>query len=292
MPARKKSRRTEVESAERIFNDLTLKRDEQNLKATELREERDAVHGKKREIIERMTVLKTERDTLNVEMKRHKERRNEFQAKGRSLIERKKAVTGRMDRGLGSSIEGLRLDINELETRHQTQPSTIEEERDLLDRIRLKETELKELMTRTGEQEDLTLEADGIDGMIDEAFKKADEEHKEVVKYHDEAEKVHKQIVVFIEEINHLSAEGDKKHHGMLEARALADKYHQKAISMRDKLMTTRREARKERAQEKEELDELNKAVKERFGSEEAKKEAEDEILKILQSKGKVDLKR
>jgi uncharacterized coiled-coil DUF342 family protein len=292
VPARKKTRRSEFESAERIFNDLTVKRDEQNLKATELREERDAVHGKKREIIERMTILKAERDTLNAEMKRHKERRNEFQAKGRSLIERKKAVSGRMDRGLGSSIEGLRLDINELELLHQTQPSTIEEERDLLDRVRKKEAQLKELLSRTGEQEDLTLEADGIDGMIDEAFKKADEEHEEVVKYHDEAEKVHMQIVAFIEEVNHLSAEGDKKHKGMLEARAMADKYHQKAASMRDKLMTTRREAREEHDRERGELDELNKAVKERFGSEEALKEAEDEILKILMQKGKVDLKR
>jgi uncharacterized coiled-coil DUF342 family protein len=292
VPARKKTRRSEVESAERIFNDLTLKRDEQNLKATELREERDAVHEKKREIIEKMTVLKAERDSLNAQMRRHKERRNEFQAKGKTLIERKKAVTGRMDRGLGTSIEGLRLDIHELELRHQTQPTTIEEERDILERIRHKEAELKELMSRTGEQEDLTLEADGIDAMIDEAFKKADEEHKEVVRFHDEADKVHKQIVAFIEEINHLSTEGNKKHEAMLEARAMADKYHQKAVSMRDRLMATRREAREERAREREELEELNKAVKERFGSEEAQKEAEDEILKILQSKGKVDLKR
>jgi uncharacterized coiled-coil DUF342 family protein len=292
VPAYKKTRRSESESAERIYNDLIEKRDDQNRKATELRDERDIVHQQKRELIEQMTTLKAERDALNDEMRKHKERRNEYQNKGRTLIERKKAVSRRMDKGHGSSIEGLKLDINELEIQHQTNPSTIDEERDLLDRIRLKQTELDELQNRTGEQEELTLEADGIDGMIDEAFKKADEEHKEVVRYHDEAEKVHKRVVTLIEEINHLNAEGDKKHHQMLESRAMADKYHEKANAMRGKLMETRREARAERELEQRELAEVNKAVHDRFDSEEAQKEAEDEILSILQKKGKVDLGR
>lgn len=292
MPARKKTRRSETESAERIFNDLTDKRDDQNRNATLLREERDIVHQQKRDLIEQMTTLKAERDALNVEMRKHKERRNEYQNKGRTLIERKKAVSRRVDKGMGTSIEGLKLDIRELEIQHQTNPSTIDQERDLLDRIRFKQAELEELESRTGEQEELTLEADGIDGMIDEAFKKADVEHKEVVRYHDEAEKIHKRVVKLIEEINLLNAEGDRKHHQMLEARAMADKYHEKAIAMRGKLMATRREAREERERQDGELAEINKAVHDRFDSEEAQKEAEDEILSILQKKGKVDLGR
>ncbi len=292
MPAPKKTRRSETESAERIYNDLTDKRDEQNRKASGLREERDAIHAQKRTLIEQMTTLKAERDALNVEMRKHKERRNEYQAKGRALIDRKKAVSRRVDGDLGSSIEGLKLDIGELELRHQTNPSTIEEERDLLDRIRAKQEMLQELESRTPEQEDLTLVAEGIDGMIDEAFKKADEEHKEVVRYHDEAEKVHQRVVTLIEEINHLNVEGDKKHHQMLEARALADRYHQKASTMREKLMSTRREAREERERQAKEVEDINRSVRERFDSEEAQKEAEDEILSILEKKGKVDLSR
>jgi uncharacterized coiled-coil DUF342 family protein len=292
VPAIKKTRRSEQESAERIHSDLINKRDDQNLKANELRDQRDSVHQQKRELIEKMSVLKEERDAFNVEMKQHKERRNEFQSKGRALIDRKKSVSGRMDRDLDSTIESLKLDIQELEIRHQTNPSTIEEERDLLDSIRLKQEELDELQSRTDQQEDLTLEADGIDAMITEAFKKADEEHQEVVRLHDESDKVHQQVVAHIEEINHLAAEGDKKHHQMLEARAQADRFHQKAVAMREKLMTTRRKARAEREQQRAELDDINKAVHERFDSEEAQKEAEDEILSILQKKGRVDLKR
>jgi uncharacterized coiled-coil DUF342 family protein len=292
VPAKRKTRRSEHESAERIFNDLIRKRDEQNVKATELREQRDIVHGQKRELITEMTELKAERDSFNTEMKVHKERRNEYQKKGRTLIDRKKAVARNIDGNLDSTIEMLRLDIRELELKHQTNPSSIEQERDLLEKVRQKQAELKDLESRTGAQEDLTLQAEGIDAMIDEAFRKADEEHQEVVRLHDEAEKVHKRVVAHIEEINHLNAEGDKKHHQMLEARALADRYHEKAMSMREKLMATRREAREEREREKRDLEDMNKAVKDRFESEEAQKEAEDEILKILQQKGKVDLKR
>jgi uncharacterized coiled-coil DUF342 family protein len=292
VPSPRKTRRSEHESAERIFNDLITKRNDQNSKATELREERDVIHEKKRELIGEMNELKAQRDAFNAEMKVHKERRNEFQKKGRTLIDRKKSVTRNIDGNLDNTIEMLRLDIRELELKHQTNPSSIEQERDLLDAMRAKQAELDDLQTRTGDQEDLTLEAEGIDSMIDEAFRKADEEHKEVVRLHDEAEKVHKRVVAHIEEINHLNSEGDKKHHQMLESRAMADRYHEKAMSMREKLMATKREARQERQRQKEELDEINKAVKDRFENEEAQKEAEDEILKILQQKGKVDLKR
>jgi uncharacterized coiled-coil DUF342 family protein len=292
VPAPRKTRRSEHESAERIFNDLISKRNEQNDRATELREERDIVHAKKRELIEEMNVLKAQRDELNAQMKVHKERRNEYQKKGRTLIDRKKSVSRNIDGNLDNTIEMLRLDIHELEIKHQTNPFSIEAERDLLESIRKKQAELDELQTRTGDQEGLTLEAEGIDSMIDEAFRKADEEHKEVVRFHDEAEKVHEKVVVHIEEINHLNAEGDKKHHQMLDARTLADRYHTKAVSMREKLMATKREAREERQRQQAELDDINKAVKDRFENEDAQKEAEDEILKILQTKGKVDLKR
>jgi uncharacterized coiled-coil DUF342 family protein len=162
VPAPRKTRRSEHESAERIFNDLISKRNEQNAKATELREERDVVHAKKRELIEEMNVLKAERDAFNTEMKVHKERRNEFQKKGRTLIDRKKSVTRNIDGDLDNTIEMLRLDIHELELKHQTNPSSIEQERDLLEAIRAKQVELEDLQTRTGGQEELTLEAEGI----------------------------------------------------------------------------------------------------------------------------------
>jgi phosphoserine phosphatase len=289
---KRKTRRTEVDTAERIHGDLINKRDEQNIRATELREGRDIVHEQKRELIERMSALKGERDALVAEMKRHKERRGEFQSKARALLDRKKSVFKGMDRGLPGSVEGLKLEIRELELRHQTNPSSITQERDLLDLIRVKTEALKELEARMGEHEELTLKSEDLESMIDEAFKKADAEHAEVVRLSEEAEAVHQKVVAFIEEINHLSSEGDKKHKAYLEARALADKYHQKAQEMRQKLMATRREAREERARQDKEMDEINKAVKERFDSEEAKKEAEEEILDILKKKGKVSLKR
>jgi uncharacterized coiled-coil DUF342 family protein len=287
-----KSRRPEVDSAERRYQETVAKRDEQNARAQALRSERDTIHQKKRDLIEEMGRLKAERDALVAEMRKHKERRGEFQAKGKALLERKRALTSRVDRRLTSTVETLRLEIRQLEMRHQTQESSIEEERELLDSIRQKTKELKEMESREGEQEDLTLQAGSLDGMIDEAFKKAEEEHQEVLRLNKEAEAVHKQVVEHIEQVNHLVAEGDKKHKDHLEARALADKYHQRSVEMRDKVMALRRAAREERDEERREVDEVNRQVKERFESEDAQRAAEDEILKALREKGRVDIKR
>ncbi len=289
---RPKSRRTEVDSAERRYQETVAKRDEQNVRAIALRSERDTVHQQKRERIEEMNALKAERDALVAEMRRHKDRRSEFQTKAKALIERKRAVSKRVDRKLGGTVETLRFEVRELEMRHQTQESSIEEERELLDEIREKTRELKAMEARAPEQEDLTLQAGSLEGMIDEAFKRAEEEHKEVLRLNAEAEAVHRKVVEHIEQINHLVAEGDRKHREMLEARELADKFHQKGVEMRGKVMELKRAQRQEREQERAEVDEINRQVRERFESEEARKQAEDEILKSLQDKGRVNLKR
>ncbi len=289
---RPKSRRTEVDSAERRYQETVAKRDEQNARAVAARSERDTVHQQKRERIEEMNKLKVERDALVAEMRKHKERRTEFQTKAKALIERKRAVSKRVDRKMPGTVETLRLEVRELEMRHQTQESSIVEERELLDEIRLKTKELKALEAHAPEQEDLTLQAGSLEGMIDEAFKRAEEEHQEVLRLNAEAEAVHKRVVEHIEQINHLVAEGDRKHKEMLEARALADKYHQKGVEMRGKVMELRRAARQELEQERAEVEELNRQVRERFDSEEAQKQAEDDILLALKEKGRVNLRR
>lgn len=288
----KSSRKGEVDSAERRYQETVERRDEQNIRATALKSERDSIHQQRRDLVEAMKALKAERDALVAEMRRHKERRGEFQAKAKALLERKRAFTRRVDRELPGTVESLRVEIAELEMEHQTHPSSIEEEREILDKIRAKTKQLKELQSRAGEQEDLTLQAGSIEGMIDEAFKRAEEEHEEVVRLNEESQKVHEKVVAHIEEVNHLIAEGDKKHKEALEARALADKYHQKAVEMREKVMVLRRAAREERDEERREVEEQNRAVRDRFESEEAKTAAEDEVLKVLKEKGRVSIKR
>jgi len=288
----KSSRKGEVDSAERRYQETVERRDEQNVRATALKSERDSIHQQRRDLVEAMKALKAERDALVAEMRRHKDRRGEFQAKAKALLERKRAFTRRVDRELPGTVESLRVEIAELEMQHQTEPSSIGEEREILDKIRAKTKQLKELQSRAGEQEDLTLQAGSIEGMIDEAFKRAEEEHKEVLRLNEEAQKVHEKVVAHIEEVNHLIAEGDKKHKEALEARALADKYHQKAAEMRDKVMVLRRAAREEHDQERREVEEQNRAVRDRFESEEAKTAAEDEVLKVLKEKGRVSIKR
>jgi len=288
----KSSRKGEVDSAERRYQETIERRDEQNVRAIALKSERDSIHQQRRDLVEAMKALKAERDALVAEMRRHKERRGEFQAKAKALLERKRAFARRVDRELPGTVESLRIEIAELEMQHQTEPSSIEEEREILDKIRAKTKQLKELQSRAGEQEDLTLQAGSLEGMIDEAFKRAEEEHQEVVRLNEEAQKVHEKVVAHIEEVNHLIAEGDKKHKEALEARALADKYHQKAVEMRDKVMVLRRAAREERDQERREVEEQNRAVRDRFESEEAKTAAEDEVLKVLKEKGRVSIKR
>lgn len=120
--------------------------------------------------------------------------------------------------------------------------------------------------------------------------KKADEEHKEVIRLYNESQNYHEKMKTFVNEIAHLINKANKKHKGYLEIREKANKIHVKAMEMRNTVLVYKREIWKKRKEAKQVITDQNikvKKVLEDKGN--LEKHAESALEKLLK-KEKVSL--
>ena len=283
---RKKSK-SELDIAEIKYRSLLDKRDEANAEASVPKDERNTLNAQKRELIDEMQELKKKRDSLVAEMRKHKSKRNELQKRAKELIGLRKGK--KFKTSLPVEIDNMRLEIHKLQMRQETTALSLPKENELIDAVRVKKKDLDELEEVYEEQKKLILEMEGVDDTITEFFKKADEEHEMVVKLSNAAQEIHETIVVQIKEISHLIAESDKKHKEFLKIRERADHYHNRAQEMREKILSERKEKRKEMAEARRVLKDQNLAAHKALFDEEKLDEDAAKALETLLTKGRVE---
>lgn len=287
----KKKIKNEEESAEVRFRGIIEKRNELNAQAREFADIRDTLNQERRDILDDMRALREERKALVDKMRQHKKARNLYQDRAKALIEAKRGKRKDIHPGLDRELEAIRADLKALDIQQQTSALTIEKENELLDRIKDRAKELERLEKVMAQQDAIISEVKDVDMSITELFKMADEEHKKVVVYSNQAQEVHDRITLIIKSVSHLVSESNKNHEAFLKLRERADDYHQKATEMREKLMAMRNIKRDEVRETRQLIKEQNKAVKQALDDDKKRDAAADEALQTLLKKGKVEIK-
>ena len=124
----RRKEKSELEQAEIKLENLIERRNALNSQASVFREERDLLHGQKKDVVDQVRALRDERDRLVGEMRVHRDQRNEFQRKARDLIELKRKVRGQLHGSIAGELERLRRDVKGMEMRQQTSSLKLEEE--------------------------------------------------------------------------------------------------------------------------------------------------------------------
>ncbi len=287
---RKKSK-SELALAEIKFRSLLDKRDAFNDDANVFRDERDSLNRERRELNDKMQTLKEQRDSLVAEMRLHKKERNECQKKGKELIEFRRKKRKEMGGNLGANLERMRTDIENLQNKQETVPMGLKDENLVLEEIKRKKKEIGEFEKLFQEQEKMSTDVKSLDDSINLFFQKADAEHELVVKLSEEAHIIHEKIVGRVKEISHLIAESNKKHEAFSAIREKADYYHNRAMEMREKILSKRKEKREEAKMARDIIRKQNIETREALDSKEKKEKAADDALKTLLEKGKVEMK-
>jgi uncharacterized coiled-coil DUF342 family protein len=282
---------SELRSAEERFRALLNKRDEINATAAATRAERDTLNDRKKELQEQMRDLRDKRDALVAEMRAFKVRRDEFQRKAKELIAFKQSLRGRPLGDLNEEIRNLSREIGKMDTHQQTVPMTIPKERALLDEMRVKMRELERVKEILSEQEKIKKEISSVDQSIDELFKRADQEHAEVVRLSEESQKFHEQATAVMKDVAALKASADKKHADYMKLRQEADAVHEKASEMRGRIIEIRKEKRAAWQEERNAVNEVNLATRKALDDREKKDKAADEALELLLKKGKIQIR-
>ena len=287
----RKKEKSELDTAEIKLESLIQKRDALNEEASVFRQERDLLNKQKRDLVDQMRALRDERNRLVQEMRGHRDRRNELQRKARDLIELKRNVRGQMRSSIGGDLGRLRRDVKNLEMRQQTASLKLDEENALLDDLRGKLRELKDLEALQGEQDRIGKDVKDLDASITDLFKVADQEHASVVKLSNDAKERHEKVVSLLNQIDALVAEADKKHEEFLKIRTRADEFHQKAVEMREKVLTIRTTQRSEIREARNLIRQQNVSVRKALLDEKKLDKAADDALQLLLKKGRVEMK-
>ncbi|MCG2826808.1 MAG: hypothetical protein L6265_09480 [Thermoplasmatales archaeon] len=282
--------KNEVQSAEKKYQALIEERNKLNDEANEIKDERNILNTKKTEMIEQMNEFKDKRNKLMDQMREHKKLRDLYHKKAKELITERRKTRGKIVFSLPEKVLSLRQNMQELEFKQQTVPMSIKKEREIVDRIRKGRNEIKNLEGELKEQEKTEADITSISGSLDDLFKKADEEHKEVIRLYNESQNYHEKMKTFVNEIAHLINKANKKHKGYLEIREKANKIHVKAMEMRNTVLVYKREIWKKRKEAKQVITDQNikvKKVLEDKGN--LEKHAESALEKLLK-KEKVSL--
>ena len=234
-----------LKNAEKKFQSYLQKRNELNDMAKILREERDMLNAKHKEIKENMKITKKDRDEQVAKMRHHKELRNKLQEQAKELIKAKQQKKGEVFKNLPLRVEELNADVQMLEYRQETVPMDPAEERDLVDKIRIKRKEYEKTKKLLDKQQAIQIDITDKDKAIDELFKKADEQHKLVQQYYDGSQKKHEEYMKEVRELSVQISEANKKHEEYIEVKNEAQKNHEKAFEMRSKIMSIRDERKK-----------------------------------------------
>lgn len=282
---------SELEQAEIRLQSLIERRTVLNEEAALLRQERDLLHAKKREISAQLRELKARRSSLIVQARAHREKRDEFQGKAKSLIEIKRKLRPRARTSVAEEVRAARRQVKEMEMRQQTTSLTLSEENKLLDALKAKIVQLKELEVLKAEEDKVAKEVKDIDAEITAFFSQADREHDAARALSDEARALDAELDGLAKTVGTLAREGDGKHEEFLEAKAKADEVHGKILEMREKVLSVRSARRAERKEARDLLRQQNLAVRRALLDEKKLEESADEALKRLLQRGRVEIR-
>ena len=287
------SKKKEIEqliNSEKKYQSFIQRRNELNDLAKVLREERDMINSMHKEIKESMQKAKTERDNFVTKMKEHREKRNKLQEQAKLIIDARRKIKGGVFRNLPLRVEELNADVQMLEYQQETIPMSSRKENELIDKIREKKIEHKEILKKLEKQEHIEIDITDKDRAIDELFKKADGEHEKVKQFYNENQKKHEKYIKLVNELSITISESNKKHEQYIEVKNEAQKNHEKAIEMRSKIISVKEERRDQWKQAKMAIKEQNIKAREAVLDKKKLQEIADQSVDELKKGKKITL--
>lgn len=282
--------KSELRNLQDKFHNLLDQRNHYNDLAREARDNRNLLNDQRREKAEELQKHKEARDATNAKMRAAKETRNAYQDQAKALIAQKKGKKGAIERSLPLKLRKLRNEVEQAMEKQETTVLSPEKERDLIDAVRAKKAEIKELEQQLGEQQALQVDLDDTDKAIDELFANADAEHEKVKALNAEASGHHEKFVAALKEIRTLQKESDEKHQEFIAIRKKADGYHEKAMELREKVMAIKKERHEDYKARKQEIRDINESARRRVDDPKAREKATEDALEQLKKGGKISL--
>lgn len=280
----------DVRNLQDKFNGLLDQRNAFNDQARAAADVRNQLNDQRREMAAGIDAHKVARDAANEEMRKHKELRNAYQDQAKALIAQKKGKAGALERSLPLMVRKLRNDLQAKVELQQTTTLSVQKERVLVEEISAIWKDLKEKEAELKKQQAVAVELSGQDGDIDALFAKADAEHEEVLKHQKVAQEHHEKFIHAVKETRVLVNEANAKHAEFVACKTKADELHNKAMELREKVMSVRNERRAAFDAARQEVREVNQVARRNISDPKAIDRHNDSLLEQMKKGGKISL--
>jgi uncharacterized coiled-coil DUF342 family protein len=181
-------------------NELKEKRNQLHLKSKNLADERDSLNSSIRDIRNKISEHKKNRDELNERVKHTKEQRNTLNKSYSEIKKRIEELERIRSQSLGTNLNELRKQLRNLETEQMTQPMSPQKEKKLIETISGIHSKIKE-------QEDFLNKDPKLKKAIEEEKiikQKAEKQHETVEKLAQRAQEEHEQMIDLIKQLDNM----------------------------------------------------------------------------------------
>ncbi len=284
-------RKKQIITSENKHQMILQKRNMYIEEAKKAREELDMLNKSKAEKLKELDQIKMRKRELREDFHRHVEVRNNYRKVAFEAIEKRKAIRKQHDPNYGKSISELMEYIKDLELRQQTVSMPIAEENKLIEELRKKTSELKEMEKNLSEHDKISGSLVELNKIVDENMKKADEANLIIDKLKKELDDEEEKLVNFVNGFGSVVEVANAKYKEYIEYVKKAKEEGKKAYEMRIRILTLKKGNKNELMATKREVEELNKSVDKQFGNADAINRRADNFLDELKKKGKINLR-
>jgi uncharacterized coiled-coil DUF342 family protein len=208
------------------------RRNELNAQASKFAADRNTLNNRTREHVEEAKKHKEERDKINIEVQELKEKRNDLNNQANVLFEDVEAFKKQHGTVKARGIKELQKQIEYLDFKQQTEVFTVDQERELIDKI-------KQMKESVREQEAELEQNKEVKTKLTQAkdFRKtASDLHAKVTELAELAQNHHDQMVDLYRKADLSRAEADEMHKKFVEAQEAADAEHRYFIQCQKEL--------------------------------------------------------
>ena len=198
------------------------KRDKLNQKTREAADARDHFNRLVRTNLARTRELRKLRNDTNEKVKESKRARDRYNKEYRKLQKLISVTQKEMMPQKGDTLRNLKRDLNKLEHRQQTQVLKTDDEKELIEKIKNIADQIRE-REEEFEKDESTRE---LIIRCRHARKRAEEEHRNVEVFANEAQKDHEEMIRLYDETKKYQKEADKKQKEFVRSKLAADEEH------------------------------------------------------------------
>ena len=272
---------------------LKLARNSHSDSAKSFASKRNAVQSQRKEIQseidERMAEQKLVREKMNLQ----RTRRDGIQEQVRILIERSKAGRRHHNKAKSKVVQLAETvgDIERISHRIETDGTlSLEAENKMVKKLKELESKRQELLPDVEEEARITVDLEDIEGSIISLKAEADAAHQAFVEAMKLADEMWDSIKIMFEDRDQLSAEADRHHHSMLEAREQADAVHQQLTELLSEVNEIRDQLNEQRLEAEKWITDHNESVRKSRSTPDQNKDLAESIAESLISGGSITL--